>query len=294
MRLVDFLTRVVSSHDLRHPVLLEEQAATGREEDRQVFVLRPSDSGQLVVGRSVSAQVTIADSRVSAAHAELFERNGRWTLVDLGSTNGTFVDGRRLEERVLHPLEDLTRVSFGPAAEFVFMSVEEFVPLLRTLSSRTAAGPTSTTRETTKHVAIQPAPAASAPRAPRRAPLDAERPLFLVGVSVDPIRLALGATIVFGRTPGHATVVLNDPAVSRGHAELAWTEGGLRLQDLGSVNGTFVAGTRIGADPVELAVGTPFSIGPFELVVRDPASEDATVHDGDSARVTNDEQRDSR
>src|SRR3954449_5237986 len=45
------------------------------------------------IGRGSSVTVTINDARVSRLHAEVAFRAGRWRLTDLGSHNGTFVNG---------------------------------------------------------------------------------------------------------------------------------------------------------------------------------------------------------
>ena len=50
-----------------------------------------------LVGRDPQADIVIADPRVSWHHAELRAQNGRWALVDLGSTNGSYADGRRAD-----------------------------------------------------------------------------------------------------------------------------------------------------------------------------------------------------
>ncbi len=50
-----------------------------------------------LVGRDPQADIVVADPRVSWHHAELRTQNGRWALVDLGSTNGSYADGRRAD-----------------------------------------------------------------------------------------------------------------------------------------------------------------------------------------------------
>ena len=50
-----------------------------------------------LVGRDPQADIVVADLRVSFHHAELRPAGGRWTLVDLGSTNGSYADGRRAD-----------------------------------------------------------------------------------------------------------------------------------------------------------------------------------------------------
>ncbi len=60
---------------------------------------------EVVFGRSEDCEVVLAaDATVSARHARVFERGGARYLEDLGSTNGTFVNGVQLAaERQLRP-----------------------------------------------------------------------------------------------------------------------------------------------------------------------------------------------
>jgi pSer/pThr/pTyr-binding forkhead associated (FHA) protein len=47
-----------------------------------------------LVGRDPQADIVVADPRVSWQHAEFRAQNGRWVLVDIGSSNGSYADGR--------------------------------------------------------------------------------------------------------------------------------------------------------------------------------------------------------
>ena len=53
-------------------------------------------AGRLVLGRSPSCQLVLGDDTVSRRHAELRIVDGIWMLRDLGSSNGTWVNGRRV------------------------------------------------------------------------------------------------------------------------------------------------------------------------------------------------------
>ena len=79
------------------------------------------------------------------------------------------------------------------------------------------------------------------------------------------VEILPGRTFVVGRTDD-CDLPLADPTVSRRHAELDLTDSGLRLQDLGSTNGTFVDGRRV-SDAVALP-GSQIAFGKvgFELV----------------------------
>ena len=55
------------------------------------------------MGRSDSCSVRLTDSQVSFRHAEITQQRGSLIIRDLGSTNGTFVDGHRVENAKLVP-----------------------------------------------------------------------------------------------------------------------------------------------------------------------------------------------
>jgi pSer/pThr/pTyr-binding forkhead associated (FHA) protein len=57
----------------------------------------------LVIGRSSACQLVLADDTVSRRHAELRIESGCWLLRDLGSSNGTWVNGRRVVEAEVRP-----------------------------------------------------------------------------------------------------------------------------------------------------------------------------------------------
>jgi adenylate cyclase len=65
---------------------------------------------KLVVGRADDCDLPLADSTVSRRHAELDLTPSGVRLRDLGSSNGTFLDGQRVSEAVARPG---SRISFG-------------------------------------------------------------------------------------------------------------------------------------------------------------------------------------
>jgi predicted component of type VI protein secretion system len=54
------------------------------------------DGDQITIGRDSTNGVAINDAEVSRRHARLNFQGGKYVLEDLGSTNGTFVNGQRL------------------------------------------------------------------------------------------------------------------------------------------------------------------------------------------------------
>jgi DNA-binding NtrC family response regulator len=55
------------------------------------------------VGKGEDAELRIPDVTVSRQHFEIRDEGGAFMLADLGSTNGTFLDGTRVKEAYLHP-----------------------------------------------------------------------------------------------------------------------------------------------------------------------------------------------
>jgi hypothetical protein len=62
----------------------------------------------VTLGRSRQSDVMVDDPNVSRAHAEIRARGGSWVLTDLGSTNGSRLNGRRVEgSEVLKPGDEI-------------------------------------------------------------------------------------------------------------------------------------------------------------------------------------------
>ena len=76
------------------------------------------EGDQLTIGRDATNDIVINDAEISRRHARLTFQGGKYVLEDLGSTNGTFVNGQRLAgPRVLKAGEV---VSFGEQIILVF------------------------------------------------------------------------------------------------------------------------------------------------------------------------------
>jgi len=81
------------------------------------LALRPGDNP---VGRTPDNAIVLAnDSQVSRHHALITWDGRRLTITDLGSSNGTWINGQRLPLNLAQPLAHGDRVRFGPQSEFM-------------------------------------------------------------------------------------------------------------------------------------------------------------------------------
>ncbi len=67
--------------------------------------------GTMVAGRHPSCEIYLNDSQVSRRHTKFVSQRGKTSVIDLGSTNGTFLNGARLESE--QPLSDEDEVQIG-------------------------------------------------------------------------------------------------------------------------------------------------------------------------------------
>ena len=112
--------------DLRRPAV--ERAADSRAAEeavaepagRSVLVLLSGGglsagasftlNGGVTIGRSPQTDIPIDDRFASGRHARIYDRDGFSYIEDMGSTNGTYLNGKRLESPELLRTEDRIRI----------------------------------------------------------------------------------------------------------------------------------------------------------------------------------------
>lgn len=72
--------------------------------------LIPLGTQPVTIGRAPSSTLVLEDPYTSSRHAELRNVSGQWTVVDLGSTNGTYVDEERVGDARVLPAGTSARV----------------------------------------------------------------------------------------------------------------------------------------------------------------------------------------
>jgi len=106
------VTSSPAEHDL--PIVVEERGTT----DPALEVRTGVDAGARLVldgrrvtaGRGSGCDLIVRDTTVSREHAAFVRRSDRWWVIDLGSTNGTRVNGLRAAE---HPIGPGDRIELG-------------------------------------------------------------------------------------------------------------------------------------------------------------------------------------
>jgi pSer/pThr/pTyr-binding forkhead associated (FHA) protein len=131
----------------------------------------PMEGDVITIGRESENGIVINDAEVSRKHTQFVFQGGKFVVTDLGSTNGTFVNGQRLTgQHVLQPGEV---ISLGEQINLLFESVSQVDPNATILSSghspaampRVAAVPAPVSRPVYQPVA-QPVYAGQIPGSP--------------------------------------------------------------------------------------------------------------------------------
>ncbi len=210
------------------------------------------DGDRLTIGRSPECEIVVASSGASRQHAELTREKDAWTVRDLGSSNGTFVNDARIEETPVSPGDV---IGIGDEARIEFVSAR---------AASRPSKPAPRERDDAGADDAGEAPAAKAPRA-RRAPwMQAQWQLFPVSQGQEEF-LVRGPVQTVGRDDG-VGLHIEDPSISRMHARLDLDGERFKVTDLKSSNGTFVNDARVPA--ATLAPGDRVRFGDVEFEVR--------------------------
>jgi pSer/pThr/pTyr-binding forkhead associated (FHA) protein len=251
-------------------------------------------SGELSVGREVGNDVVLPEGGLSRKHCRFFEEGGQVLVEDLGSSNGTFVDGERIEEAT--PVRAGQEILVANIA--VQLSAASGAPKRQPSAVRKAAGSSARTGTMNSPVAGKkpvralPAPAGRPGSGGRPASAIARRGGGAATALAEEAPAESGApsaravlrgqtgpwagkryplskvVSVIGRVEGN-DVVVDDDSVSRRHAEVRKSGPGYAVHDLNSANGTFVNGERVTEAP--LRPGDVLKFGVVEFSYSGPS-----------------------
>jgi pSer/pThr/pTyr-binding forkhead associated (FHA) protein len=215
---------------------LRWKTETGEVEYR----LKPNET--VTIGREPDNTIAIDDGLVSRHHAVLEWDGKAFAIQDAGSSNGTFVNGRRVRRK--------RRLGDGDAIELYKF------PLAFEILAETDLTPAPVKTHASETIIAMPRSGESTliisagPDVGQEIPLRAD-------------------SITIGRTSRNATweVRLADRTVSRPHARIQQDETGFSIVDLESANGTTVNEKKI-TEPHPLTDGDVIGIGETRLVFR--------------------------
>jgi len=187
--------------------------------DEHECLLYPGKSFR--IGRSAESDVIVKDPKVSRNHAVVEWDGSGFTIRDLGSSNGTYVNGQRLQE-MRYKLQD------GDQIQIYKLTL--FFDIVQVETPSPAAEPTRLASEA-KEIFHDP------------------RLLVQSGPDQGKEFVLWGDRITIGRDTRNASweIRLTDRMVSRPHACIELEGGRYFLLDLGGVNGTLLNGVRVEA-----------------------------------------------
>jgi predicted component of type VI protein secretion system len=138
----------------------------------------PLEGAQVTIGRDASNAISINDAEVSRRHSSLTAQGGKFILEDLGSTNGTFVNGQRISgPHVLKPGEI---ISLGEKIVLAFEAVT-FDPNATMMSAKPPQTAAPAQRQAPAYAGQMPAgPQVPTPAAEKKAGLP--MPVIIGGV----------------------------------------------------------------------------------------------------------------
>jgi len=190
------------------------------------------------LGRAAENDVVLNDPKVSRNHAELEWNGTGFTLRDLGSINGTSVNGQRLVNTT-RLLRDGDEVLLSKQViSYEIIRAEQAAPI----TGRASVGTTEPLGQIGSFLVVSGGP-----------DMGQEYPLW-------------GEIVTIGRASQEATweIRLTDRSVSRPHARLEHRDDGFYLVDLESANGTLLNGIPV-QFPIMLKDGDVISVGETRL-----------------------------
>ncbi len=194
----------------------------------QTYVLPDGDT---TIGRGEDNSLSLDDDEISRYHAVLTFAANKLLLTDLGSTNGTFIDGVQLTPHQKYPLKIGQFVVMGDLT--LYVEAPETVGVMHSASgTMVMPGEAFALQDTGSGVRVgEP-----------KTMLDAEVPV--APTSVRTMNLTGHEKVSIGRASDNQ-VVLNHPMVSRYHAVLERMGKRFVIKDLRSTNGIYVNEQRI-------------------------------------------------
>jgi len=174
------------------------------------------------IGRQEGNVIRLTERNVSRKHAKLLRENGRFIIDDLKSYNGVFINNERIKEKV--------QLKSGDSVQ-----IGDYRLVFREITGIEAEDSVIVKEDLVK------------PPMPRVATaLPGEKPKLIIINGPKPgqiVNLEEGETII-GRSET-ATIMVDEPSVSREHGKIVLEENYCQILDMGSSNGVKINGVQI-------------------------------------------------
>ena len=120
-------------------------------------------TGLITIGRSPEVTVQVDDKTLSREHTQVYAQGGRIYVKDLGSKNGTYLNGALVKQP--EALKQGDRIKVGPAMFTVALEAGDAMPAVQAALPPPQAPPRPVTTHAAAPVAARPRPAADRDRA---------------------------------------------------------------------------------------------------------------------------------
>jgi ABC transport system ATP-binding/permease protein len=209
-----------------------------------------------IIGRDRTCDIILLDKAVSRRHARLEVEGDDLWIMDLGSGNGTQLDGAPLSPRLrthLQPEQHISIIDFQ-------LVVTPFS--IGTPSTEQSSGPNELVMETLEEIMPK---SSGAPAIDGIAETMIGEAIHVEApVSSAPLNLAGEERITIGRAPDNH-IVLKHPGVSRYHAVIERLGKRTRITDLHSDNGIYINNQHVSSRYGWLQQGDTLKIGPYKI-----------------------------
>jgi pSer/pThr/pTyr-binding forkhead associated (FHA) protein len=203
----------------------------------------------LTIGRDESNDLVLEENGISGFHAEIQLDEDNIFLVDMDSTNGTCVNGKKITGRT--QIKTWDKLHFDKIAAEIINPEKRRPTVMRSALTDDALSQT----------------------------------WALKGESVELAgkNFIIGKQMLIGRDL-QCDLILNNTMISSRHAKIKSHNGTAKVEDLGSTNGTFVNGEKI--TQADLKDGDLIKIEPYLFTVKGPAKKVSKTVSGPSVPVS--------
>lgn len=252
----------------------------------------------MVFGRDAGCDVVVTDRNVSRRHCEIVATPKGYLLID-SSTNGTFLNGERVEGQRLLARGDVIRI--GPEEFRFYADVAPQPTVSGGVPSSGAAAPAKPVppagaeqrlKDTAMGIPVSPSAQRQAAPQPAAKPAEPAQPprsppvlanLVVRSGALKGQRLPIRVPIVNVGRADYNDIVLSDESVSTVHAKIQRREGIWVVVDLDSTNGTFVDGEPVHGE-APLSPGAILRFGMVQTIF-EPVDDTIDAAKGSSTKL---------